>query len=77
MKYLTVVDGATVEKDTDEDRVDELLEQLRASVQATCKHPVSERHVRHSTTPDTNESYEVHYCESCQGEWTIFPEDAA
>jgi hypothetical protein len=50
---------------------DKLMQELRASVQATCKHPDKIMHASGST-PDTNEAYRCYHCERCQFEWVEY-----
>lgn len=58
-----------------EDPFSLLSVRLKKSVQATCKHPAEERHITRKSATDTNELYELHYCEACDQEWTIWPEE--
>ena len=77
-RYMTLIDCELVELEHDEnaDRVDELLEQLKKSVQVNCKHPIEERHVRHRGTPfDDDDDYEEHRCGVCEKVWDVFPEE--
>jgi hypothetical protein len=50
---------------------DKLMQELRASVQATCKHPDKIMHASGST-PDTNEAYRCYHCEKCHFEWVEY-----
>jgi hypothetical protein len=50
---------------------DKLMQELRASVQATCTHPDKIMHASGST-PDTNEAYRCYHCERCQFEWVEY-----
>lgn len=76
MRPVNIVDGVTVFTDENQERIDELLDQLTESVKLTCQHKDRVMHNR-ASTPDTNESYRSYHCEACGKSWTEWDDEAA